>query len=515
MAIKITLSKYNWTNERNIFVTGFTWHKDQYIHNESFISLLKENCTNFHEYSNFTSTLSGQFSIIIKKEHEVWISSCQTWSYPVLFQQKNSDILISDTPESLQISEIDSFSKNYFLQFGVTPFQQTLDKEIKQIRPGESICLKENIYQKSLLERDYITTSYADTPNTNIIYQHLTSSFEKYFEEIKNKQILLPLTAGYDSRLLACLLAEFGHKNVLCATWGRQNNSETAVAKEVAKNLGFKHQFIEYNNKLIKDFTSDKTFLEYAKFAGHWSSMPYLQDYFAIKSLSEQHIIDKNTIAIPGHPGDFLRGSHLDNSIFTLDSTNLTDCLLSTLGTSLPIRKSEKKELAKYFKEYFSDKNIPAWKAYEDWDYEERQCKFISNSNQAYSFFGIDTMMPLFDKNTILFFQKISPKGFLREKRYNQTLEKHFFSPANVSFNLKKHEGYTKYQTGLKNKIITLTPYFLKTWYYPMNDNIFYKEITADLCKNHYFKHPVKPHFYNAYIIQWYLNSLSFSKKTI
>ncbi|WP_297098198.1 hypothetical protein [uncultured Draconibacterium sp.] len=513
------LKKYSWTTEKNVSVTGFAWLGEEYFDGQDFAAQTQKHTANFRQFKDFISRLNGQFSIVVNNENETWGTCCHTWSFPLFYKIDKDNFFISDQPEKLQQikadEEIDAFASSYFLQFGVTPFQQTLHKTIAQIQPGEIIRFKNNseeinsdfafqLQQKPIAER---TTKYIAT--------HFRTVFEKYYKQIKNKQILLPLTRGYDSRLLACLLAEFGHKNVLCATWGRKNNSEKQTAQKVAEKLGFKYRFIEYNEELINNFKSDPTFTNYANYAGHYSSMPYLQDYFSIKLLKEQKLIDENTVALPGHPGDFLRGAHLNNSILNLEVSELGTALIKTLGTSLPAKPEFKATLQEILEEnLLKQKNISPAEAYEFWDLQERQCKFISNSNQVYSFFGVDVLMPLFDKESPQFFAGINARNKNREQLYNQTLEDHFFKKHGVDFDLKQiaDQENSKLQR-LKNGIIKAAPHHLKTLYYPMNDGIFYREITDQLRQNIKMKHPLKPHSFNAYIVQWYLHFLASQSK--
>lgn len=510
----LSLKKYNWIQAKEIFVTGFTWFGNEYCTGIKFLDLFDRHLSDFDAFKNIICQLNGQFSVVVKKEDQIWATCSHTWSYPLFYKQTDTEIFLSDNPETLQQSDIDKefdlFTSSYFKVFGVTPFNQTLSKTIFQLRPGEVICLTKS--KPDPVSEFHFILKQEDTfsPNTKEVYSQLTAIFEKYFEAIKNKQVLLPLTGGYDSRLLACLLSEFGHKNVLCATWGRKDNSEKQTAERVAKALGFPYQFIEYNKELIKDFDKEEGFPAYVQHAAHWSSMPYLQDYFAVKYLKENNIIGDGTVAVPGHPGDFVRGTHLNDHVMQLSSENLAAALLSNLGTSFPVQKQTKNELQTCLEQMLLQDSLPAWKSFEIWDYEERQCKFIGNSNHVFSWFGIDYMMPLFDKDVLNFFQGISLEGGEREKLYNQTLEEHFFKPHGVDFALKLARlQKPKQWGGMKRKLIEWAPNFLKVLYYPMKDTIFYREITKVFRDEYPLKHPVKPTAFNAYIVQWYLQFLS------
>ncbi|MDX8341470.1 asparagine synthase C-terminal domain-containing protein [Draconibacterium sp. IB214405] len=515
----IDLKKYNWTKGGNVFTAGFAWSGETFFTGQDFVALIQNNCTDFEQFKKLAGELNGQFSIVVEKENEIWAICSISWTYPLFYINSNSRLAISDRPESLfgkeEQPEIDEFAASYFLQFGVTPFERTLNKSINQVLPGELVVLQKNEDKAKshfLAEKAKNST---ETKTTLEIANHLTLVFESYYEHIKERQVLLPLTRGYDSRLLACLLAELGHKKVLCATWGRANNSEKSTAQKVAKQLGLRYQFIEYNEALINGFQEDPTFIDYVQFSAHLSSMPYLQDYFAIKHLIENKLVDQDTVAFPGHPGDFLRGSHFKDSLMNLQPSELGKTVSEAFGTSYPSIKQFRSELQEYLNQrFFEEQNLSPAKAYDFWDLQERQSKFISNSNQVYTFFGVDVLMPLFDRKSLQFFSSIDARNKNRERLYNKALEDHFFKKHKVDFELKQisDQESPKLQA-LKNRLIKVAPHQLKTVYYPMNDSIFYREITNQLRQNIKMKHPVKPHSFNAYIVQWYLNFLASQTK--
>ena len=70
-------------------------------------------------------------------------------------------------------------------------------------------------------------------------------------------------------------------------------------------------------------------FKEYYKFASNHISVFGTQDYFAVKYLHDNKIINDDAIFVPGHSGDFLGGSHLDKGE-SAKRDNSTDVILSS-----------------------------------------------------------------------------------------------------------------------------------------------------------------------------------------
>ena len=513
---KVILKKFNWTKDQTAFVAGFIWLNGRHLSEKEFAEYISCKSTSFEDFSNTIQPLNGQFSIIVEKNEEIWLATSHTWSYPLFYKNTNEGIFISDEPTELlfdeKVTKLDSFSEIYFLNFGVTPLSKTLIKDIFQVQPGEIIRFKiQSLEITSFLPFSDKSDLRKDNVSENELHDFLCSTFEKYFNTIKNKQVLLPLTRGYDSRLLACLLKEFGHNNVICATWGRFGSSEIQTAKRVAGQLGYKHFFVDYSKVIKNDFTNSTAFKSYIDFAGHFSSMPFLYEYFGVKELIEKKIIDKKTVALPGHPGDFIRGNHIGWDVVKGDRDYLASKIISKFGTSFPVKLNERQTLNNYIiTEFLNDKVDSLRLGYELWDFKERQCKFIGNSSQIFAFFGMQSMMPLFDLDVLKFFNRVPDKQKIEQNIYYSTLENRFFKKLKVDFDLKPTELHQSYNS-LKEGLLKFVPHAIKKLYYPLNDDIYYREITKELQtgnKNFRVKHPVRPNAYNSYIIQWYLFSL-------
>lgn len=517
----IILKKYSWTKNKTVFVTGFTWLKGKYLAEKEFAEFISEKALEFEDFRKIFSVLNGQFSVIVEHHKEIWAAVSHTWSYPVFYRIADEKILLSDEPQNLLINDFhvttNRFSENYFLTFGVTPENNTLVHDIFQIQPGEIIRFtKKSVKTEVFLPLTIKGNDVKIDITEDELNSFLVSAFEKYYDIIKDKQVLLPLTRGYDSRLLACLLKEFGHRNVICTTWGRSGSNEVGTAKQVAKKLGFRYYFTDYSKIIEKDFMQSNDFNSYVNYAGHWSSMPFLYEYFGIKELKEKEIIDESTIALPGHPGDFIRGDHLGWDVINGNCDYVVSKIISTFGTTYALTPADMKVVHDYITvNFFGEKRGSLKGGYELWDFKERQCKFIGNSTQVYSFFGINSLMPLFDLEVIHFFSQIPDRQKIDNNLYYSTLEKYLFKKFNVDIDLKingKKREHSKFKYGILKRI----PYSMKKLYYPLNDEIYYREITQELRtvnKEFKFKHPVRPNAYNSYIIQWYLFSLQFAFK--
>ena len=516
MALKceISLSRYKWYIRDQIMVTGFCWLGKLFSENEPFLAEVEKNSVDFNHFAMYCGQLNGQFSAAVKNIGEIWLHTGHTWSYPLFYSIIGGNARIGDNPDELKGKntrlETSPEVADYFTAFGVTPGTSTLEKSIQVVRPGETVCINLANGKIKSLVRQFPEESLMKNSPTRLA-SIFRESFVKYADYLKNKQVLLPLTSGYDSRLLACLLKESDIKNVICATWGRENNSEIKTAMKVAEKLCYQYIFIPYTNELIQGFPQTEEFKKYVEHAGHFTSMPFFQDYFAIKYLKEKGYIHEETIVLPGHPGDFLRGSHLYPSMQGDSSYQVAISLFQAFGSSLPLTSPQKKLVFKTIEKKIFSRPSDNRDNFDRWDYEERQCKFIGNSSQVYSFFNIPYLMPLFDKDIFDNMLSLPFHQRLFASLYNQTLETILFSENGVDFDLKTKETGFRKPSWVKEFLIRVAPYSIRKKYYRADDNVFYKEITSLLMSSYpitNFTRPVKPNHYNAYIIQWYINWL-------
>ena len=268
--------------------------------------------------SKLTGT-SGLFSVVIETENELFFAVDIVRMFPLFYFKEHDDFWIGDDPlYSPEEKSIDPVNKNEFLSTGYVTGNKTLLDCTKQLKAGELGILQNGIltikpYTNYLPTniRNYSSVSAAKM-DLRILLQDV---FDKYLQAFQHNHLVLPLSGGFDSRLIACMLKRYGFKYVTCITYGRQGNKEALISEKVAKKLGYHWIYVKYDNALIKNYIHDPTFHSYVEFSAKYTSQFFMQEYFAVKHLKEQHLIPETAVFIPGHSGDFLAGSHLSGRI--------------------------------------------------------------------------------------------------------------------------------------------------------------------------------------------------------
>jgi asparagine synthase (glutamine-hydrolysing) len=268
----------------------------------------------------------------------------------------------------------------------------------------------------------------------------LVNTFLRLLESTikQGKKLVVPLSGGLDSRIVIAMLKRLGVNDVICISYGRKGNRESAISKKVAEGLGYNWLFVEYTARKWYEFYNSKEADHFQIWAGNLSSLPHLQDFLALKELKIQGKLPDNSVFVPGHSGDMLAGSHipryyLDNSKNYNSETFLADSLKKHYNLW---KWPQESELEHLFKEKISKSaagleitdNDTCANAIEFLDFNERQAKFIVNSVRAYEFFGYEWRTPFWDTELIDFFLKVPLKNRVGQDLYKKYARNRLFS---------------------------------------------------------------------------------------
>ena len=501
--------------KNNIHAKGYLFDEGNNLFKDRDLIAYFEKAKNLDHFLEKLKRANGLFSVIIEDNNTVLMAVDRSRCFPLFYTLKNNDLIISDSIEpvleKLDSKEMYDAASITFLAAGYVTGNRTLIKNIFQVQPGEYIYFKNGKIIKSFYHTfipDRITEQPADKLANNFI-KYIESIGERTAKILKDKVAVVPLSGGYDSRLVVSILKKTGINNVICFTYGRKSNYEIVISRKVAEKLGYKWLYVEYNYELIKDYLDSPLFREYYKYSANYSSMFFMQEYFALKFLNENRLIPDNSVFMPGHSGDVLAGGHLWQDIN--ENTNSKRLARLIYEKNYVLNKPPgnfRKDLIDDIYKSLSRSKFP-FAEFQNWELKERHAKFIVNSAGIYNFFGYEYIMPLWDLDFLDFFTALPYKHRKFKNFYNDVLKEHVFQPYDLNFDFDKLPSKSFIRIQLcKNKIKKYIPEIIKKPLYHHPDRFCYKEITSyminDLLKR---KHKVntKVQYGNAYIVQWYL----------
>jgi len=512
---------FKWYSAKGINVKGYVYDsKGKCLAGEALLAYF-ENIKNSSELLQLLKTTNGMFTVIILHKGTLMVAVDRLRYFPIFYAVKNANICISDTVESIKkhydYQDINRLSKQIYLSTGFVPEQYTLVDNIFQVQAGQFVTFSDG----------KITTHNYFTYATSEIYENsyedskekLQSIINNIFVRIKNtighRPIAVPLSSGFDSRLIAVMLKEVGLKEVTCISFETYNENERNFSEQIATRLGFKWKFIPLKIPTTKNFLHDKIFNDYVSFSTNYNSSLNPINYFIAKELKET--LHPNTVIISGHSGDFFAGSHLYEEISTETGTQkLKLAIMKNYFKLLPPSAEVKKQ---FYTNFLNNENVGKlpYSIFESWILKESQSKITTNSIKAYNFFGFETRIPFWDLMFIDFFKHLPYHFKLYKVLYDDFVTNQIFAPYDLNFEFelqstpemirKKHE---------RKQLQYYLPYIFRNLFQKQKETSFItylkKQISKEITrKNLYLYFNINN--LQELIVQWYISEVIDAKK--
>lgn len=437
-----------WYESDGIYVKGFLFNDQDHLLKEKTLISYFQGVVSPKDFKNRLYAANGQFAVIINKGDEVYFSVDRTRTFPLVYSLSEKKLIVSDS--SLIASggkpELYDNSIQEFLTTGYVLGKKSLIKNVSQLIGGEFVHYKNKITTDSFF--DYKKTKQLSTAKP-LLEKELKSVLDnlgnRLIKVLNGRTAVIPLSGGYDSRLIAALLTKNNYKNIICFTYGVPSSYEVKTSRKVAQQLKLPWHFVHYNKTLINGFIETEEFHEYYPYATNYVSSFFTQDYFAVRYLKQNNLIPKDSVFIPGHSGDLLAGGSIPKD---LTEENLLSYILKR---HFNLRKINTAQYTEKIKETFIGGR--PFEEFDNWNFKERQGKFIINSNRVFEFFGHKHLIPLWDKELILFFQNLELSFKINQNLYNKVLFNSYFQPLKIDFKKPNYPYLIKKTIGLKNRL--------------------------------------------------------------
>lgn len=513
---------YKWFEKDNIKAKG--WIIDdsgQSYHDEQLVNYF-QGINSAKGLKNLLSKTTGHFVAIIDNLDFLMAVTDRGRSFPLYYKNNRGFIEISDSGFNLIDnqnieSEYDFLSIQEYLAAGHVTQNKTLLKNVSQIGAGEIAVFTNDkvdiIPYFKFLPDNVINESLENSVNRFL--ETLESDYKNLINALNGRTVVIPLSAGYDSRSIASMFKRLGYQNVICYSFGQDGSPEMITSQKVAKTLGYRWFFIETTPDIVKGFVESDEFLQYVDFAANASSFYIIQDFFAVRKMREEGLIPDNSVFMPGHSGDTLGGSNFlelfsgkenkDEMIKKLikhryDLNEVPDNFLNLVYQNLENQYDIKYEPALWF---------------DYWCMKEWNPKMFANGVRVYEFFGYNYWLPLWGKNLLAFFANLPLEFRISKELYEYTLETKIFEPIGVNFTPQRRfllsHNLSIFQK-IKNCIKHILPksyIYQKHRYDPINAKLYthemYKNMKAKGIKVNYIGT-------NSVKAQWYIKFLESRK---
>ena len=481
----LKLTGYNWFSDGCVSARGYCFdsYGNLYAGNkllEYFASASDE--TSLHD---LLTDANGIFAFVINKPDFKAIAIDGSRIYP-LFYRLGDEVSVADNPYDLidGSSALDKQAVDEYLCSGAVFAGKTLVSEILQVKPSHYVVFD----GVSAHETEYWNYCTKAGEEMDCSLEQLDCVFEKVFrrmlESAKGRQIVVPLSGGYDSRLIVCWQKRLGVENVVCYTVGRPKSQECHIAEIVAKRLGYRHYFIDNTSTefVPSYFYNDADFQKYCHFVGALGNFLWVFEYFAVKWLKDNAIIDDNAVFVPGHSADFIAGSHLRKALVTQDSSvgYLTSAIMNDSFEYGCMSSYVHSKVKSYF---LANERIgvSAHTNYMSFIMQNRLAHQINNSARLYEFFGYDVRLPFWDKELLNLFKALPYKRLENCNLYVEYVSKCVFSKFGVDFGRNVPDRKAILRQRLKNRLKPFLPKSFVRKFVMFHDDICERELTAPM----------------------------------
>ncbi len=438
--------EYGWkkftSDDDILLIKGYMYN---YNFTQIFNSLKKLNSKNI---SSFIKSIDGQFSFVFQSRNFTLICVDKIRSIPISYMTKIGIIYIGTNTQKLkEIGDLTfkDINKEQLLSFkmsGYTVADKTLYPNLCSLKAGEFAFIKDSIVEKTIYHRyepwNVVNKDYNTYLNE---LSHITLDIlKKVIKSANGRQIIIPLSAGNDSRLVASGLKHLGYENILCYSYGTKNNFEAKIAAIISKKLDYEFINIPLTHKGEIEYYSSAEYQDFLNFADTCSSIQCIQSISTIKFLKENKLIEKDAIFINGNSGDFISGGHIlgeiQNNHEELDEEARLEIVLNqiikkhfslwgNLKTDQNISRVKellKKELKNENLSVDSDYKVHG--VYEYLEFINRQSKFVITDQRVYEFYGYEWRLPLWDDEYLKFWEKVPKEYKINQKLFKEMLKK-------------------------------------------------------------------------------------------
>lgn len=379
-------------------------------------------------------------------------------AYPLFFRKGGGETLIADSLDAL-LREGDKMSDDAALEYDRTgaPFNgKTLVEGIRQVRPGVSLFAdgSERAFYTYLARPEEIATRTDDE-----FMAVMERVIGRLIESVGDRQIVLPLSGGQDSRLIACMLKRLGAKNVLCYTAGRPGNCESAVSGLVAAQIGFEWHEVDTTSAEAMALvgTARPEFVRYVDYVGQGVNFVWLYDYVCLQLMRERGWLYADAVIVPGYSADFQAGSQLRKACVGRRSSvgGMASGFLYAIFEydSRGLRKRVESAIGRWVGEGYEP-----WTSFQQFMFTNKLPYNINNSTRAYEFFGYGLALPYWDRQFLDFFRTMDYAQLDDCSFYNNFVRNRVFAPMGVNFaTVDKPKSFWR-KNLLKKRVKSLIP---------------------------------------------------------
>lgn len=422
--------------------------------NAAAIAATIDETATMQEFHNAVERLNGFYAIIHTVGKRTYVAVDRARSIALFYGLNGNSgaVYISDDADWVRErigavpGEYDPFNEIEFLLAGFVTGPETLYPDIYQLQAGELLVagpkgVETDRHYRYYPQIDRQTESEAELLERFDDLAHTV--FERLIEVADGRQIVVPLSGGYDSRLVVTMLTKLGYENVVAISWGTSWDTDHQVSERIADELGIAWEYVEYTNDRWHEWFHSDERERYYDYSFNYAALPGLVNmtWPAVWELKRSGAIHDDAVFVPGHTAASMSEGVLD-SVVTDDEVSEQQVITHLRDRFYRYWDYDSDALDRMLYNRIRDRIEPTGRelrdpvtaaaAYESWDWQEREGKFIHADLHVYDYWGYDWWMPFWDNDYIDFWEGLS-LDFRHEKAlHKKYAEKLYMNEAGV-----------------------------------------------------------------------------------
>lgn len=462
-AIKLrTHDIYPWRSGKNtceVWIRGLFRYRGVYYEDGIPDELLK--ISSVEDFKAARSHLSGNYALICRVGELTFAAVDRIAVYPLFYASSAQGPLISDSFSIMESHQEqpygDEESQMEFLATQMVIGNRTMIKNVYTVEAGQYLVIDET--GRAALH-DYDTHSHTESYPNDVAWltkkhnEVVNDVFERMISTLHGRKVILFLSGGYDSRLVAVQLHKHNYTNVLCVSFGKESDREASVAHKVADALGFEWILLDTDPHYVRTLVQKDTEMQaYQVHASNGLRVPYLEAVL-LRPYFESGKIPMDCVIVNGNSGDFIEGDQFCSQFVPgeeYSSNQLIDTILDkhfTLSGKVVSKYPPFRHVIYNLLHLSKDKMYSydeCQELLEQFNWRERQCKYVITSMyECEDLHHVDWRLPLWDDALVDFWLNVPIEQRAHRNLYYKIVGHEKLPTANIITPYRKLIDFSK-----------------------------------------------------------------------
>lgn len=414
-----------WRTQEDIAIAGrVVYEGERYTGTQ--VCRLFERVNTERDLREVLEMITGRYAVIIDRGDTLFAAADHIRHIPIFYAERDNEVLLSPDytwlSEELDPKQISSKTAIEFVFATYLPGRDTFHPDIRKLQAGEILTasIKKGQIETSLSTHFHITDEEERTTDSDELQSQLDdvllSVFRRFQTVVAGRPVLLGLSGGYDSRLIALMLYRMGFDEVIAYTHNTQSERDIRIARELVDQLGFDWIQLDHTHEEIRKGYEQYYYGELGAQIGHHGELPVnVANCLTLRKLAADDRVPDDAVFTKGHtiaeagkriPADMLSQTNIG-------STDLADIIIEKYYQHAKVENNFRPTLRQIALDRTRVSDEPsvdeAIEAIDSFYWRERLPKFLMTSLYEYEYWNFDCALPFIDREYLSFYASLPP----------------------------------------------------------------------------------------------------------